>query len=203
MNKYAEKTENEIIEYARKGDEEANTYIFRKYGGVINSIASNYFLMGSDRDDLIQEGRFGLYKAIRDFIPEKICSFNYFARICILRQIMAAIKKASGRKCIPLNHYISLDKIVYDRKKGSKALIEFIPDKNMYIPDNEVIFNEVLTEFRKILNQELSGFERKVIMLYIEKGSYENVATILKCEVKTVDNALQRARRKIKKTIKI
>lgn len=199
--KYINKSENDIVILAREGDEEANSYLFKRYERLIKSIASNYFFIGWDQDDVIQEGMFGLYKAIRDYNPDKIFCFKQFARLCISRQIMATVKKACGAKHTPLNYYISLDKHVYEDGLNTKTLADILADNSMYEPDKEVIYQELSKDLKKVIRENLSKFEKKVVELHLESKSYENIARVLSCEVKSVDNALQRVRKKIKNTV--
>ncbi|MEQ8190787.1 MAG: sigma-70 family RNA polymerase sigma factor [Candidatus Eremiobacterota bacterium] len=198
MEKFADKDEIDVVSIAKSGDDEATLYLFRKYYPVIRSIASNYFFMGSDREDVFQEGMFGFYKAIRDFNQEKSISFSQFARLCVSRQIMATAKKASGPKHKPLNFYISLDKYVYDENDGNKTMFDVISDNRVFEPDKEVIYYELSQDLKKVIRDKLSSFERNVVALHLESESYEKIAQVLRCEVKSVDNALQRARKKIR-----
>ena len=199
IKKFADKPEIDIIDLAKKDDEEATLYLFKKYHPVIRSIASNYFFMGSESEDVLQEGMFGFYKSIRDFNPEISIAFGQFARLCISRQIMATAKKASGPKHKPLNYYVSLDKDIYDDQEGNKSMLDILSDKSIFEPDKEVIYYELSQDLRKVIREKLSSFERQVVTLHLESESYEKIASVLKCEVKSVDNALQRARKKIKK----
>lgn len=197
-NQFKDYQENDIINLAKNSDDDAVSYLFKKYKPIIRSIASNYFFMGSDRDDVIQEGMFGFYKAIRDFNPEKSVSFGQFARLCISRQIMATAKKASGPKHGPLNYYVSLDKYVYDDQEGNKSMMDVISSNGVAEPDKEVIYYELSKDLQKVIREKLSSFERNVVKLHLESQSYEKIAQVLSCEVKSVDNALQRARKKIR-----
>jgi len=198
IKKFADKDEIDVVYMAKSGDDEATLYLFRKYYPVIRSIASNYFFMGSDREDVFQEGMFGFYKAIRDFNQEKSISFSQFARLCVSRQIMATAKKASGPKHKPLNFYISLDKYVYDENDGNKTMFDVVSDNRVFEPDKEVIYYELSQDLKKVIREKLSSFERNVVALHLESESYEKIAQVLRCEVKSVDNALQRARKKIR-----
>jgi len=198
MKKFADKDEIDVVSLAKSGDDEATLYLFRKYYPVIRSIASNYFFMGSDREDVFQEGMFGFYKAIRDFNHEKSIAFSQFARLCVSRQIMATAKKASGPKHKPLNFYVSLDKYVYDENDGNKTMFDVVSDNRVFEPDKEVIYYELSQDLKKVIREKLSSFERNVVALHLESESYEHIAQVLRCEVKSVDNALQRARKKIR-----
>lgn len=199
IKKFSDKEENEIVAIAKSGDKGALTYLFRKYHSIIRSIASNYFFMGSDQEDVLQEGMFGFYKAIRDFDENKCVCFIQFARLCVSRQIMATAKKASGPKHRPLNYYISLDKYIYDEYDGNKTMFDIISDGKVFEPDKEVIYYELSQDLKKVIREKLSNFERKVVALHLESESYEKIAEVLNCEIKSVDNALQRARKKIRK----
>ena len=179
-NKYKNTPENEIVSIAKTGEEEALSHIFKRYQSAIRSIASNYFFMGSDHEDVLQEGLFGLYKAIRDFNPEKSISFGQFARLCISRQIMATAKKASGTKHRPLNYYVSLNKHVYDEQEGNKSMIDIIPSSSMFEPDKEVIYYELAQDLKKVIKEQLSSFERSVVKLHLGSNSYVNIAKTIK-----------------------
>jgi len=203
MEKFSGKEEHLIVEEAKNGNDEATIYLFRKYHPVISSIASNYFFMGSDREDVLQEGMFGFYKAIRDYDYNKSIIFGQFARLCISRQIMATAKKASGPKHMPLNYYVSLDKDIYEEEEGTKTMMDIISDTNLNEPDQEVIYYELSKDLKKVIEEKLSSFERNVVLLHIGSESYEKIAEVLECEVKSVDNALQRARKKIRKTVQV
>ena len=192
--------ENDMVILARNGDPNAISLLFKKYSKTIKSIASNYFFPGYSREDVIQEGRFGLYKAIRDYRPERAFSFKHFVRLCVARQIKATVKKTSGTKHKPLNYYVSLNKYVYDDEECATTLGDLIPSESIYEPNTYLLYKELFKNLKEIICKKLSKFERKVIKLHIKSNSYEGIADILGCEVKSVDNAIQRARKKIKNT---
>lgn len=183
---------------AAKGNEEALEYLLNKYKSLVRAKARGYFLIGADREDIIQEGMIGLYKAIRDFDADKQASFHYFAEICIRRQIITAIKTAARQKHIPLNTYISTSRPVYDDESG-KLLIDIIIDKNSLDPEEVMIDREEINALEEKIKSGLSPLELKVLSMYLQGKSYREIAEDLKRESKSIDNALQRLKSKIEK----
>lgn len=183
---------------AAKGDEAALEYLLNKYKSLVRAKARGYFLIGADREDIVQEGMIGLYKAIRDFEAEKQTSFRYFAEICIRRQIITAIKTASRQKHTPLNTYISTSQPVYDDDSG-KPLIDILIDKDSLDPEKVMIDREESAALGNKIKNALSSFELQVLSMYLQGKSYREIAENLKRESKSIDNALQRLRSKIEK----
>ena len=192
--------DEEIIVLVRTGDQEAQDYILNKYKTMVKSKARAYFLMGADREDIIQEGMIGLYKAVRDYQPGKKTAFKSFADLCINRQIITAIKTASRQKHIPLNSSVSLNRQVYGSDE-EETYMDFLKTEETTSP--EAIFigienkNFIVEHFSKVL----SGFESKVLNLYLQGKSYSKIAEITGKPEKSIDNALQRVKKKTEKFI--
>ena len=161
-------------------------------------LAKSYFLIGADKEDIIQEGMIGLYKAVRDFDASKTNSFKGFADICITRQIITAIKTATRQKHIPLNSYISLNKPVYD-EESERTLLDIIATSIVTDPEELIISKEELKHIESKMNELLSDLELQVVEYYLNGKSYQYIADKLKRDVKSIDNALQRVKRKLEK----
>ena len=162
----------------------------------------SYFLIGADREDIVQEGMIGLYKAIRDFKGDKLASFKAFAELCITRQIITAIKTATSQKHIPLNSYVSLDKPIYD-EESDRTLMDVISGSKVLDPE-ELIINQEDYDYMEIKMAELlSDLERKVLALYLDGQSYQEISEELNRHVKSIDNALQRVKRKLERYLEI
>ena len=200
FEKYESFTDEEIIIKVHNNDECAMDYIITKYKNLVKIKARAYFLMGADREDIIQEGMIGLYKAIRDFNSEKEVCFNTFASICITRQILTAIKNASRQKHMPLNSYVSLNKSIYAEEE--KAFIDELIPKNISNPEELLIGKEDKIYIEESLLKHLSEFEHRVLSLYLAGNSYSKIASKIEKDEKSIDNALQRVRKKLEKIIK-
>ncbi len=187
-----------IVEIAKDGDVDALEYLIRKYKNFVRVKARSYFLIGADREDIIQEGMIGLYKAIRDYRPDKLTSFRAFAELCITRQIITAIKTATRQKHIPLNSYISLNKPIYD-EESDRTLLDVISGHKITDPEELVISREELVHIEEKIGEILSNLEWSVLILYLQGRSYQEIAYDLDRHVKSVDNALQRVKRKLEK----
>ena len=190
--------EYNIVLKASKGDKIALEYIIKKYKNFVKSKAKSYFLIGADKEDIIQEGMIGLYKAIRDFDASKTNYFKGFADICITRQIITAIKTATRQKHIPLNSYISLNKPVYD-EESERTLLDIIATSIVTDPEELIISKEELKHIESKMNELLSDLELKVVEYYLNGKSYQYIADKLERDVKSIDNALQRVKRKLEK----
>ena len=173
-------------------------YIIKKYKNFVKAKAKSYFLIGADKEDIIQEGMIGLYKAVRDFDASKTNSFKGFADICITRQIITAIKTATRQKHIPLNSYISLNKPVYD-EESERTLLDIIATSIVTDPEELIISKEELKHIESKMNELLSDLELQVVEYYLNGKSYQYIADKLKRDVKSIDNALQRVKRKLEK----
>jgi len=191
-------SDEEIVEFAREGDDYALEYLINKYRNFVRAKARSYFLIGADREDIIQEGMIGLYKAIRDFRMDKLSSFRAFAELCITRQIITAIKTATRQKHIPLNSYVSLSKPIYD-EDSDRTLLDVISGSKITDPEELVISREEFDDIEEKMGEILSSLEWKVLMSYLEGKSYQEIAEDLKRHVKSIDNALQRVKRKLER----
>ena len=194
----SQQDEYDIVLKASKGDKIALEYIIKKYRNYVKAKAKSYFLIGADKEDIIQEGMIGLYKAVRDFDASKTNSFKGFADICITRQIITAIKTATRQKHIPLNSYISLNKPVYD-EESERTLLDIIATSIVTDPEELIISKEELKHIESKMNELLSDLELQVVEYYLNGKSYQYIADKLKRDVKSIDNALQRVKRKLEK----
>lgn len=187
-----------IIEIKEKNNKDALDYLINKYRNFVRAKARSYFLIGADREDIVQEGMIGFYKAIRDFRNDKLSSFRAFAELCVTRQIITAIKTATRQKHIPLNSYISLNKPIYD-EDSDRTLLDVISGAKVTDPEELVISREEFLDIEKKMEEILSDLEWKVLMSYLEGKSYQEIASDLNRHVKSIDNALQRVKRKLEK----
>src|SRR2546421_6438138 len=186
-----------LIALAKQGSAAAYDAIVRRYYGFVRLKASSYFLAGGDGDDLVQEGLVGLYKAVRDYRTDRESSFRNFAELCITRQIITAVKTASRNKHSPLNRYLSFSSSPAGASEGDATLDEVLPGPAAHDPVNQVISSEELRALVACLSTVLSELESRVLALYLDGHSYQQVGRRLGCEAKTVDNALQRVKRKV------
>ena len=173
-------------------------YLINKYRNFVRAKARSYFLIGADREDIVQEGMIGFYKAIRDFRDDKLSSFRAFAELCVTRQIITAIKTATRQKHIPLNSYVSLNKPIYD-EDSDRTLLDIISGAKVSDPEELVISQEEFVDIEKKMEEILSDLEWKVLMSYLDGKSYQEIAEDLGRHVKSIDNALQRVKRKLEK----
>jgi RNA polymerase sporulation-specific sigma factor len=190
--------DEEIIRDAKNGDDQALEYLINKYKSFVRAKARTYFLIGADREDIIQEGMIGLYKAIRDYRGDKFSSFRAFAELCITRQIITAIKTATRQKHIPLNSYISLNKPIFD-EESDRTLLDVISEESVSDPEEMMISREELAGIEVKMGEILSDLEWEVLSLYLQGRSYQEIAVLLNRHVKSIDNALQRVKRKLEK----
>lgn len=195
---YDEMLDETIVEAARQGDDGAQEFLINKYKNFVRAKARSYFLIGADREDIIQEGMIGLYKAIRDFRNDKLASFRAFAELCITRQIITAIKTATRQKHIPLNSYISLNKPIYD-EESDRTLLDVLSGTKVTDPEELVISREEFVDIEHKMGEFLSDLEWKVLMSYLDGRSYQEIARDLRRHVKSIDNALQRVKRKLER----
>ena len=187
-----------LVECVRVGDALALEFLIQKYKTFVRGKARSYFLIGADREDIVQEGMIGLFKAIRDFRDDKLASFKAFAELCITRQIITAIKTATRQKHVPLNSYISLDKPIYD-EDSDRTLMDVIGGAKVTDPEELIINREEFSDIEYKMSELLSELERNVLMLYLDGRSYQEIAGDLRRHVKSIDNALQRVKRKLEK----
>ena len=190
--------DEEIIQSAKDGDVNSLEYLINKYKSFVRAKARTYFLIGADREDIIQEGMIGLYKAIRDFRGDKLSSFRAFAELCITRQIITAIKTATRQKHIPLNSYVSLNKPIFD-EESDRTLLDVISEESISDPEEMMINREEFSGIEVKMGEILSGLEWEVLSLYLQGKSYQEVAEELDRHVKSIDNALQRVKHKLEK----
>jgi RNA polymerase sporulation-specific sigma factor len=190
-----------LVTAAQQGDETASSELIRRYRALVRGRARHYFLAGADRDDVTQEGLLGLFKAIRDFDPQREASFHSFAELCVTRQIISAVKSATRRKHTPLNGYVSLTSSAPDDEGGERLLSDIIAARDLCDPAEIVISAWRAATIRDGVLGALSPFERDVLRLYVSGCSYQRIAEVLGRHTKAVDNALQRIKRKLETQI--
>ena len=189
-----------IVRIKDDSNDVALDYLINKYRNFVRAKARSYFLIGADREDIIQEGMIGLYKAIRDFRNDKLSSFRAFAELCVTRQIITAIKTATRQKHIPLNSYISLNKPIYD-EDSDRTLLDVLSGAKVTDPEELVISREEFIDIEARMEDILSDLEWRVLMYYLDGKSYQEIAIDLNRHVKSIDNALQRVKRKLEKYV--
>src|SRR5690606_20837169 len=202
MSVYEHRTDEDIVEAVREGDSDALEYLINKYKNFVRAKARSYFLIGADREDIVQEGMIGLYKAIRDFRGDKLASFKAFAELCITRQIITAIKTATRQKHIPLNSYVSLDKPIYD-EDSDRTLMDVLTAGRVSDPEELYINQEEYQDIEDKRSKNLSDLERQVLMLYLDGRYYQEIAAELNRHVKSIDNALQRVKTKLERYLEV
>ncbi|KAB7666123.1 RNA polymerase sporulation sigma factor SigH [Bacillus sp. B1-b2] len=202
MEKYIELDDEVLVELVHKGHSDALDYLIQKYRNFVRAKARSYFLIGADKEDIVQEGMIGLYKAIRDFKEDKLSSFKAFAELCITRQIITAIKTATRQKHIPLNSYVSLDKPIYD-EESDRTLMDVISGAKVLDPEELIINQEEYDHIEIKMSELLSDLERKVLALYLDGQSYQEISEELNRHVKSIDNALQRVKRKLERYLEL
>ena len=193
---YEDLADEQVAELSAEGDKDAAEYLLAKYKNLVRARAKQYFMAGADRDDIMQEGMIGLFKAIRDFDPTKQASFRGFAEICIRRQIITAVKTASRRKHTPLNSYISLSMPVYE-DESERTLVDMLAEREFVDPEEMFLRREKAEAMEAEINQKLSGLEQTVLSLYLGGMNYQEIAVELGRTPKSIDNALQRIKRKL------
>lgn len=192
--------DEDIVEIAQNNDDSALEYLIYKYKKYVKYKARSYYLIGADKEDIIQEGMIGLYKAIRDYDKEKLASFKVFSEICITRQIITAVKTATRQKHIPLNSYVSLNKPIYD-EESDRTLLDIISGFRICDPEELMICRENLDSMEKEIEEILSELELDVLKSYVDGMSYQEIACEMQRHVKCVDNALQRGKKKLENRI--
>ena len=190
--------DEQVVGLAQEGDAQALEYLLNKYKNFVRSKARSYFLIGADHEDIVQEGMIGLYKAIRDYREEKLSSFRAFAELCITRQMITAIKTATRQKHIPLNSYISLNKPLYE-EDSDRTLLDVITEDELSNPESMMIDREDLSFIEGRIGQMMTRLEKEVLIRYMEGKSYVEIAAEIGRHEKSVDNALQRIKRKLTK----
>lgn len=191
-------TDEDIVNSIQAGDNEALEFLIQKYKQFVRTKSRSYFLIGADKEDIVQEGMIGLYKSIRDFKGDKFTSFKAFAELCITRQIITAIKTATRQKHIPLNSYVSLDKPIYE-EDSDRTLLDIICGNKTLNPEELIINKEEYADIEEKIDEILSELEREVLALYLDGRSYQEIAGDLDRHVKSIDNALQRVKKKLER----
>jgi len=193
--KYLQMTDDDVALLSQQGDGDAMEYLLDKYKNFVRARARSYFLVGADHEDIVQEGMIGLYKSIRDFKPDKQSSFRAFAELCIKRQIITAIKTATRQKHVPLNSYVSLNKPLYG-EESDRTLLDVIEGR-VTNPEDLFIGQENMSNIQQQITTVLSDLEQQVLEAFLEGKSYQEIAVMLNRHVKSIDNALQRVKRKL------
>ncbi len=191
-----------LVELVHNGESEALEYLIVKYRNFVRAKARTYFLIGGDKEDLVQEGLIGLFKAIRDFKEDKQSSFKAFAELCITRQIITAIKTATRQKHIPLNSYVSLDKPIYE-EDSDRTLLDVLAGAKAFDPEELIISREEYDDIELKMDELLSDLERRVLSLYLDGQSYQEISEGLNRHVKSIDNALQRVKKKLERYLEL
>jgi RNA polymerase sporulation-specific sigma factor len=193
----ADASDEQLVAMAREGDDEALGALLDRYRGFARSKARSYFLVGADREDVVQEGMIGLYKAIRDYNPDRQSTFRGFAELCVSRQIITAIKTATRQKHGPLNNYVSFHRPVLADDEGERCLADVLPSIQISDPAELVVSAERIRALQEHFDEALSDLEAEVLALYVDGKSYQEIAEMLQRHVKSIDNALQRIKRKL------
>lgn len=199
-SEYADLSDETVIERIKHGDKEALDYLLNKYRDVIMMKTNRFFIIGAEKDDMIQEGYWGLYKAIQSFDPERQNSFRTFANLCIERQLITVIKTSNRQKNIPLNSSFSLNVSAYD-ENDDMSVLDVLDTKTAEDPLETIIKKEYYESFESKIDQNLSKFEKDVLNRYIQGQTYVDIANSLAAPVKSVDNAIQRIRKKATKCL--
>jgi RNA polymerase sporulation-specific sigma factor len=200
MTDYLAFSDEELLTKLRGGDKEAEDVLYARYKQVVRSKARSYFLIGADREDIIQEGMIGLYKAVCDYEFDKQASFRGFADLCITRQIITAIKSATRKKHMPLNSYVSLNRSMYEGD-SERTLVDVISSAQVSDPEELFIGRENYEAMARSIDQVLSRLEKSALALYLEGYSYQQIADTLQKTTKCVDNAIQRVKKKLEEQI--
>ena len=207
VNKYTENYSNmkdeDLIRKIKSGDNDALDYILNKYQEVVNMKVSRYFIIGAEKEDIIQEGLIGLYKAIKSFDPEKQNSFKSFANLCIERQLITAIKSSNRQKHMPLNSYLSLNMSAYDNEDDDTSIYDIFDANIIEDPLDTITKKEYYKSVEDIIDKSLSIFEKNVLNELVNGSSYTAIAQKLDSPVKSVDNAIQRIRKKTMKNLNL
>lgn len=199
-NKYVNIPDEKLIELIRLGEDSALNYLIEKYNNLVNMKANRFFIIGAEHEDMIQEGLIGLYKAVQSFDLEKQNSFKTFANLCIERQLITAIKSSNRQKHIPLNSSFSLSTATYDENDNT-SLIDILDSKTAEDPLDTITKQEYYKFVESKIDENLSGFEKQVLNRYVQGESYVDIAEKLNSPVKSIDNAIQRIRKKAIKCI--
>ena len=202
-NNYNNMSDDELLELINKKDTDALDFLICKYKDLVNSKVNKYFIIGAEKEDIVQEGLIGLYKAIKDYKPDKQNSFKSFANLCIERQLITAIKSSNRQKHMPLNSYLSLNMTAFENEDGNNdtQIVDVLENTVIEDPLDTITKKEYLTRVENVIDSSLSDFEKKVLNRYVQGESYVKIAERLDAPVKSVDNAIQRIRKKTAKNI--
>lgn len=200
-NKYNNLSDEDVIKLIKRGDNQALSYLLERYKELVNIKVGKYYIVGAEREDTVQEGMIGLFKAIKCFDAQKQNSFKTFANICIERQLITAIKTSNRQKHMPLNSYLSLNNSAYDNEDNDEELINTFDSKTIEDPLDTLMKKEYYEQIESTIDKTLSGFEKQVLNRYIKGESYVDIAAKLDAPVKSVDNAIQRIRKKAIKNL--
>ena len=200
-NKYNNLSDEDVIKLIKQGDNQALSYLLERYKELVNIKVGKYYIVGAEREDTVQEGLIGLFKAIKCFDAQKQNSFKTFANICIERQLITAIKTSNRQKHMPLNSYLSLNNSAYDNEDNDEELINTFDSKTIEDPLDTLMKKEYYEQIESTIDKTLSGFEKQVLNRYIKGESYVDIAAKLDAPVKSVDNAIQRIRKKAIKNL--
>ena len=198
---YINLSDEEVVKLIKQGDEQALTFLLDRYKELVNIKVSKYYMIGAEKDDTIQEGMIGLFKAIKSYDETKQNSFKTFANICVERQLITAIKSSNRQKHMPLNSYLSLNNSAYENDDNDEELINTFDSKTIEDPLDTVMKKEYFAQIQNTIDKTLSGFEKQVLNRYIKGESYVDIAAKLDAPVKSVDNAIQRIRKKAVKNL--
>ena len=202
-NNYNNMSDDELLELINKKDTDALDFLICKYKDLVNSKVNKYFIIGAEKEDIVQEGLIGLYKAIKDYKPDKQNSFKSFANLCIERQLITAIKSSNRQKHMPLNSYLSLNMTAFENEDGNNdtQIVDMLENTVIEDPLDTITKKEYFSSVENVIDSSLSDFEKKVLNRYVQGESYVKIAERLDAPVKSVDNAIQRIRKKTAKNI--
>lgn len=202
-NNYNNMSDDELLELINKKDTDALDFLICKYKDLVNSKVNKYFIIGAEKEDIVQEGLIGLYKAIKDYKPDKQNSFKSFANLCIERQLITAIKSSNRQKHMPLNSYLSLNMTAFENEDGNNdtQIVDVLENTVIEDPLDTITKKEYFSNVENVIDSSLSDFEKKVLNRYVQGESYVKIAERLDAPVKSVDNAIQRIRKKTAKNI--
>ena len=202
-NNYNNMSDDELLKLINKKDTDALDFLICKYKDLVNSKVNKYFIIGAEKEDIVQEGLIGLYKAIKDYKPDKQNSFKSFANLCIERQLITAIKSSNRQKHMPLNSYLSLNMTAFENEDGNNdtQIVDVLVNTVIEDPLDTITKKEYFSSVENVIDSSLSDFEKKVLNRYVQGESYVKIAERLDAPVKSVDNAIQRIRKKTAKNI--
>ena len=202
-NNYNNMSDDELLELINKKDTDALDFLICKYKDLVNSKVNKYFIIGAEKEDIVQEGLIGLYKAIKDYKPDKQNSFKSFANLCIERQLITAIKSSNRQKHMQLNSYLSLNMTAFENEDGNNdtQIVDVLENTVIEDPLDTITKKEYFLSVESVIDSSLSDFEKKVLNRYVQGESYVKIAERLDAPVKSVDNAIQRIRKKTAKNI--